>query len=649
MNLTRQPVPNIWIFAGSIIIAFILYGNTLNNKYCLDDSIVILQNKYTQKGILGIGPIFTTESFAGFFGEQKNLVAGARYRPLSIATYAVEHAFFGENPRISHLLNILLYAFTAVLIYLLVKKIFVKHTNRSQYLALFTTLLFLFHPIHTEVIANIKGRDEILALFFSLLAAWFMLVYLEKKKGKYLFYGAFTYFLALLSKENAFAFLILIPIMLYLPGRQNFRLLIKPTVTLMGVGFLFFIIRQQVIGEISTVTSNELMNNSFLGASVNVKYATIFYTLGKYIQLLFFPHPLTFDYYPYHISLVSWASWYSIYSLIIYLVLIFLALYNFRKNYLITVVVSFYLIPLVIVSNLFFPIGTFMNERFVYISSLGFCLWVAYIGVCLLDYKVYRLIPIGLLSIILFLYGYKTISRNTAWYNDYTLFTTDVKTSVNSAKSNCSAGGVILESTDTITNATRKSKSLAESKKYLKKAVSIHPTYIDALLLLGNLYFKTGNAYDSAMYYYTDILKINPGNSLAIRNMIAVGDNLTDTDQKIDVYETVLINDPNNFAANYHLGVLFGKVKNNLKKAIGYLDKSVQLKPGSKEACIDLGVAYGLTGNFAKSAEALEKAIIIDSADPNVYINLGLSYQKLGNTEKARKCFEQAKKLGSLH
>jgi protein O-mannosyl-transferase len=648
MDLPKRDIPFIWILIGSITVALFLYGNTLKNKYCLDDSIVILQNKFTQRGISGIGEIFSNESFTGFFGEQKDLVAGARYRPLSIATFAVEITFLGENPWFSHLINILLYAFSAVFIYLIIKKIFEKHTFYSQNLAFLTALLFLLHPIHTEVIANIKGRDEIFALLFSLWAVYCLMKYMEKKKGVYLFLGAFIWFLALLSKENAFVFLVLTPVLLYLPLGQKIKPLIKPVLALIGAGLLFYIIRYQVIGDSHVMASNELMNNSFLGASEGEKYATIFYTLGKYIQLLFFPYQLTYDYYPYHISLVGWNSFYSLGSLIIYLLLVFFAIYYFRRNYLITVAILFFLIPLIPVSNIFFPIGTFMNERFIYISSLGFCLLVAYISICLLKTRGYGFIPICVLPIVFILYGYKTIDRNKAWYNDYTLFTTDVKTSVNSAKSNCSAGGILLESTDTITDVVKKANVLEQSKKYLLKAVSIHPTYVDALLLLGNVYFKMGNAYDSAMYYYTAILKIYPENNLAVRNMLAVGGIISEPDQKIHVYEAVLNYDKNNFEANYHLGVLYGKVKNNIEKAIGYLEKAVQLNPESKDACVDLGVAYGIMKNYARSAEVLEKAVVIDSNDRNIYINLGISYQNTGNLEKAKECFEKAKRIEEL-
>ena len=62
------------------LIAFGLYWMSIPYGYVLDDQIVITDNTFTQKGVAGIWDILSTESFSGYFGGQKDLVAGARYR-----------------------------------------------------------------------------------------------------------------------------------------------------------------------------------------------------------------------------------------------------------------------------------------------------------------------------------------------------------------------------------------------------------------------------------------------------------------------------------------------------------------------------------------------------------------------------------------
>jgi Tfp pilus assembly protein PilF len=648
MNILNRKIPAYWILGGCFAIAFILYGNTIRNRYCLDDAIVITQNKFTQKGLGGVKDIFATESFTGFFGEQKQLVAGARYRPFSIATFAIEKEFFGKNPHISHFINILLYALTAFFLYLILLFVFQEKQERKSFIPLLAAVLFLFHPIHTEAVANIKGRDEILALLCSFIACY--LVLKNQNKWIYSVFGGLIWLMALLSKENAIVFIVIMPILLYNSGFRVSKMYIKPLFSFTVAVGLFFVIRYKVLGDMFVSASTELLNNSYLDATVNQKFATIFYVLGKYLQLLIFPHPLTFDYYPYHIQLTGWGNFMSVFALVFYLFLSIAFFLWLKKKAKVSLSIAFYLLPLLPVINLFFPIGTFMSERFLYFSSVGFSIILAIIVAYLYTNlaKARPVLVVGF-SLLIILYGFKSINRNTAWYNDYTLFTTDVKTSVNSAKSNCSAGGALYESSDTIKNSEAKQRTLLQSIAYLQKSLQIHPKYMDAWLLLGNAYFKLGNNYDSAIYCYTSILQMNSSHNLAKANLLAVAQSVKDFDIRIRAYNTILLYEPENFLANYKLGNLYGKEMNDIDNAMQYLRKAYQINPNSKDVCIDLGVAYGLRKEFALSAQMLENAYRLDRSDANVCINLGLTYQFMGNTNKAKEFFARADSLRQAH
>jgi len=166
-----------YIYGIIVLFAFILYGNTIPNDYALDDAMVITDNKYTQKGIEGIKNIFLYDSFKGFSETYLNGVAGGRYRPLSIATFAFEHQFFGNNPHISHFINVCLYAITCVLLFIILSALLKKFSQSSWYnsIPFIASVLFLAHPVHTEVVANIQFLDELLSLPFSFIRLWFML------------------------------------------------------------------------------------------------------------------------------------------------------------------------------------------------------------------------------------------------------------------------------------------------------------------------------------------------------------------------------------------------------------------------------------------------------------------------------------------
>src|ERR1019366_2674286 len=179
-----------------------LYGNTLWNKFAIDDTIVLTDNKFTKKGLNGLKDHFTHDMFEGFFGERgARLVSGGRYRPLSMASLTLEYELMrklrhdpraeindknvimgGEadpylNPYLSHGINIILFGLTCMVLYYLLQQVIpAKYGAKSALgayglgLPFFATLLYAAHPMHTEAVANIKGRDEVMCMLFSLLS-----------------------------------------------------------------------------------------------------------------------------------------------------------------------------------------------------------------------------------------------------------------------------------------------------------------------------------------------------------------------------------------------------------------------------------------------------------------------------------------------
>src|SRR5690606_9431346 len=119
------------------------------------------------------------------------------------------------------------------------------------------------------------------------------------------------------------------------------------------------------------------------------------------------------------------------------------------------------------VSNLLFNVGTFMNERFVFSASAGFTLAMGWLfakwGEQSPKWAIYVLI------IILGLYGVKTVTRSFAWKDNLTLFTTDAKTSRNSAKVQVSAAEVLIKEAEKTNNPVKKEKLLLEALQYLKR------------------------------------------------------------------------------------------------------------------------------------------------------------------------------------
>ncbi|MBK9255720.1 MAG: tetratricopeptide repeat protein [Saprospiraceae bacterium] len=610
---------------GHVVFAFasLIYMNTLTHEYTQDDAIVIYDNMYTTQGIKGIPGLFSKDTFFGFFKTEgkANLVSGGRYRPFTPAMFAVEYEIAGNNPWLGHLINILLYGLLCFMIYKVLLLLFChkNNTENNRYFVLAVSLIFAAHPIHTEAVANIKGRDEIMCMIGSIAALFLILKYVDLKEVKYLWFAALSFFIAILSKENTITFLAVIPLSLYYFRDLNVKdAFLKSAILLIPV-FVFLIIRGAILGNDFGGTPMELMNNPYLKLvngtyvpfDLGEKVATILFTLGKYVQLLIFPHPLTHDYYPRHIDIMHFSDPGVIVSLVLYIYLIYLAISGLRSKSIIGFGATYFLITLSIVSNVVFPIGTNMSERFMFMPSFGFALIIGYLFKKYIFEKGGQKAFYIALGILISLYSLKTISRNFVWVNDFTLFTTDVKNSGNSAKVLNAAGGALTTEAFKEEDQTKKEQMLKEAIGYLNKAVVIHPTYKNAYLIMGNAYYYL-KEYDLAITAFDNALRLDSDFKDAATNLAVT---LRDAGRKA------------------------GEVEQNLDKAEKYLRRSLSLFPDDAETLRLLGVATGIKGNHVEAITYFERVVKLLPDHAPSYMNLSNAYRNAGdlnNSEKYR-------------
>jgi protein O-mannosyl-transferase len=640
-----------------VLLCFLFYGNTLTCKYALDDLMVITGNEFVKKGISGIGDILTTDSFTGYYGKGQNVVAGGRYRPLSLITFAIEVQIFGEEPFVSHLINILLLACTAILLFDLLRRLF-RMRGRAPatgpwYLGvpLVAALLFIAHPVHTEVVANIKGRDELLCLLLALLAVSHILDYLEKKKNISLIWSGVVFFFALLSKESAITFLAAVPLTLWFFTKSERKQYFITLAPLAIATVLFLLIRQSMLSHAPNSLQDDLMNNPFAEMTSGQKFATILYTLGLYLKLLVWPHPLTYDYYPYHIPIVNLNEAKALIPLLIYIAIIVYALIAFRKKSLASWAILFFLVTISIASNILFPIGVFMNERFLYIPSLAFCLLLAWL---LFEKLPSFLIPRPsayilhltsyILLLLLILAAVKTISRNRDWYDSYTLFTTDVKVSTNSAKGNAVAGEYLMVRAEAEKEPALRDSLFRESIRYQEKAIRIYPKQMVALINLAATWYEYNRNYDSVVATYKKILEFLPDSPDAWKALHYMLSKCEDPDRRIRLYKELLPLNPDRFDVNFNLGVIYHQQKNDPVSAEPYLRKAVKADPSYYDASFLLGIGYAIRGRWASADTFLEQAYRLRGDNPDLLKNLAAINQNLGRKDKMKEYLELAEK-----
>lgn len=216
INEPKVNLKGYWIFLG--LISFLLFANTISHDYNMDDNLVTQNHKLTSKGFEAIGEIFNSS----YHSDEMGYAYG--YRPITQVSFAIEHGLFGESAKTSHTINVLLFALCVILLFQLIIR-WMGH--KSIYLALIAALFFAVHPIHSEVVASIKNRDEILAFLFAILSALAVHKYAQHKKFWHmLVLGGLYFAIGMLAKKSIYPLVFVLPIAAILFTNNNWKQII---------------------------------------------------------------------------------------------------------------------------------------------------------------------------------------------------------------------------------------------------------------------------------------------------------------------------------------------------------------------------------------------------------------------------------------
>jgi tetratricopeptide (TPR) repeat protein len=589
-----------------VVLGFILYSNSFFNEYALDDGIVIQKNEYVQNGLRGIPKIMSTDAYDSFYKQMnaKQQLSGGRYRPLSVVTFAIEQQFFGSNQTekpetdvafIRHVLNVVFYILSVVLLlYFLRNFIFKEH----PVIAFIACLIFLIHPIHTEVVANVKSRDEILSFLFIILTFINVVRYDETKQKKQLFLALFTYFLALLSKEYAVTLLALIPMLLYIVRNTTLKESILKTIPFIFIAAIYLAIRFSIVGKGAGVDNPDVLNSPFKFATPSQKWATEIEILNHYLRLLFYPNPLSSDYSYNTIPYTDFKNGWVWVAIVTHVSMIAATVVLFFKRNILAFAFAFYLLHLFLVSNFFMPLGATMGERLIYHSSLGFSMFVAVLLGRIIkkttatsevvNEKSTRITK-GLVGVIIVLITcwstVVVIKRNAEWKNDASLFIADAATVPNSALVNGNAGKAYIDMSEKLENKAQEQELILKGIYYLKKSVLIHDEYVNGYLNLGVAYFKL-KQYDEARANWEIAKHIYPNNPFLKRNLELMG--------------TVYYNEA------------MTKGRQQPRDAQQLLEKALEVAPNNADYWYNLGGVSYTIGDFEKAKQAWTKTLLLN-------------------------------------
>lgn len=628
------PVRHAW---GIVIaaIAFLLYANTIGHDYALDDSGAITGNRFVQEGFGGIVDLMKVE-----FWHFANMHLGY-YRPLALITFAIEHQFFNGDPNISHFINCLIFALSGYVLFIVLNKVF----NRFNAIFPFAiALLFVAHPIHTEIVANIKGRDELLSFLNVTLMLWFALKYLDTKKVLFLIPSLLFCYLGMLSKETALTGVLLLPVIIFYYKEYTVMESLKKSIPFLIVVALFFIQKKMLLGTLSGVIPSDIVNYPY--AKGNVKLPTTFMLFAFSLRLLFVPHPLRYDYSYNQIPAVHMGNVWALLGMALFAIGAYFAFKQVLKRT--TWGFAFSIFYITLIPALAFTVlrGGIFAERFLFFPSLGFCVAVVYgislllkadVGNALSTVRVWvgaNTKFIFVLTVVFALYSIKTVSRNNVWKDNFTLFSADIKTGKNSAQNQHHYGNQYIYLASVEQDSVKKLDYTYEGIRALRQSLRVHPKFGESYYLIGLAYQILIPNNDSAIYYYNQAIKTAPGYSDSYYHLGILYQNMGKNNVASYYYNEAVKYNPQYEEPK--------KASEALKKMgidvyINPLTSVIDSTATNKDARFyyELGNYYASQGNYGVAANNFEKAVAMDGNYESAYINLVNSYGMMKQYDKA--------------
>ncbi|TVR76029.1 MAG: tetratricopeptide repeat protein [Chitinophagaceae bacterium] len=590
------------------ILSVLLYVNTLGNGYNLDDELVVHHHPQVTKGVHGIYDILTTQYIEGGQFE-------VEYRPITQVTFALEYSLYGENLFMFHFWNVMLYCVNILLLFYFLKFLF-----GPKYLHFIgcCMLLFVAHPTHTEVVASLKNREELITFMFGVLSAISFFKFLERDSYKFLFAGLLFFIIALMTKMSVTYFIVITPFVYYLFRRNK----LKQSIAVGGLQLITFLIYFATVSYVFDGISRDLHfpeNPLVFETSLGYRLGLSFNALIYYVKLLFIPWPLGFFYGYNVIPLETFGSPLSLFSFLFFTSIFIIAVYQFNRDKILSFSIFIFLFSIFPFSNLPIPHPGIIADRVLYLPSLGMAVFLPWLmakilgklpeSISIRDVKFFA--PIICIVII---FSFLTITRNTHWKDKYTLYSNDIVHLSESYNANRLLAHEYQHMSEREEDENVRAEYLQSAIFYYKEASRVMPFTGIPHLEIGYIYDFDFDRCDLAIEYYIRALDF--------------------TDHDSTVY--------------YDLALCYENL-GNLPAAIENLEQYLTLYPENARAFYDLGRIYLFHGDLFSATAASYKAIEFAPDRDYGYMNLGAIYMAQGDTATAVEFYRQALKVNPDH
>lgn len=563
LHLLKKPFSNYLVILLLVVVGFVLYTNTFQNQMFWDDDDGILKNQFIQNW----------QYFPKYFS--KNLIAGAGllsnyWRPMLLSVFSLEWHLWESWAPGYHFANTSFHIADAVLLFFILFYIF-----KNRWLAVFTALIFLVHPLQTEAVSYVSGLGDSLSVFFIFLGLLFYIKFRVSGKtplkSSFYFLSPMMYILALMSKETA----VIMPVLIFIVdffflSRHRAELSLKVKLKEIGKAILPFLIlagiyillRATILNFANTF--NLYNEKNIFTSNFYVRLFTFFRVLTIYFGLLFWPFNLHMER-----GVEIATSLFSpsvIFGGFIFLGLLALAFSQFKRFPVLSFGILWFFIGLAPTSNLLIPISGLLYEHWLYLPMIGIFSILIYLGT--LVGKKYNLqkILIGILIAFLIFLSVLTIDRNRDWRDPITFYNQTLKYAPNSYRVINNLGMAYDDKGD-----------YEQAGKTYPRAISLDPSNPVAYHNLGNTYRETGKI-DSAIENFKTAILLDPKFIFSYNALVSLYLENKNHQEAREVLENYLDHSDSKIDILFLLAQIATEEK-DFKAALSYLEKALVIDP----------------------------------------------------------------------
>uniref|UniRef100_A0A8B9QQE5 dolichyl-phosphate-mannose--protein mannosyltransferase n=1 Tax=Apteryx owenii TaxID=8824 RepID=A0A8B9QQE5_APTOW len=595
-------LPPYWAKMVVGLISLLCFVNSYDGDFVFDDSEAIINNK-DLRAETPLGDLWHHD----FWGSKlSSNTSHKSYRPLTVLTFRINYLFAGGfYPVGFHVVNIILHCTISVLMVDVFSILLggLQFSNKGRRLnltpktSLLAALLFAVHPVHTECVAGIVGRADLLcALFFLLSFLGYCKAFREHKDGHH-----FSLFWVLVS--------VLLGAVAMLCKEQG--------ITVLGLNAVFDAL---VINKLNVLEFiQKLLHKDKSLEAINYNY---YYSLNAWLLLC--PWWLCFDWSMGCIPLIKSVSDWRIIALaalwfcLIGLICQALCSEDSHKRRILTLGLGFLIIPFLPASNLFFRVGFVVAERVIYLPSIGYCILFTY-GFSLLSKKAKKkkILAAAVLGLLL-INVMRSALRSSQWRSEEQLFRSALSVCPLNAKVHYNVGKNL---------ADKGNQSAAI--KYYREAVRLNPKYVHAMNNLGNI-LKERNELQEAEELLSLAVQIQPDFAAAWMNLGIVQNSLRRFEEAEQSYWTAIKHRKKYPDCYYNLGRLYADLNRHIDALNAWRNATV-LKPEHSLAWNNMIILLDNTGNLAQAEAVGREALELIPNDHSLMFSLA---NVLGKSQK---------------